>query len=130
MAEPTEHESQCQIFQWAEMQTKIMPELKLLSARIAGVKLSIGTWRKLLRAGYKKGSCDILLQVARCGYSSLNIELKRESGGRLSPEQKIWLSDLNKYGNLGVCVRGGPKAIEIIKAYLRNDKDELLLLLK
>lgn len=130
MAEISEFDSQCFIFEWAEKSVGLMPELRLLCSRIAGVKLSIFVWKKLKKAGYKKGASDIVLPIARCNYHSLNIELKKPSGGRVSPEQKQWISDLNKYGNLGVVVHGHINAINVIKCYLRGDEDGLKRLIK
>ena len=118
------------IFKWADLQSGLMPELKLLNGSLNGVKLSIGSAIKAKRQGLRKGYPDIALPVARAGFNALFIELKKADGGRLSKEQKEWLTALKKQGNFAVCAHGASKSIEIIKAYLRGDREALLRLIE
>ena len=117
----TEGQEQEIIFKWADLQTAIMPELKLLNGSLNGVKLSIGSAMKAKRQGMRKGYPDIALPIARAGYHGLFIELKKDKGGRPSKEQKEWLAELNRQGYLALCIHGSKLSIDVIKMYLRGD---------
>lgn len=125
----SEQKSQEYIFSWAATQEKLIPSLKLLNGSLNGVRLTIGNAVKAKRGGLKKGHPDIQWPVARGKWIGLYIELKKESGGILSPEQKAWLSDLTKEKHLAVCIHGHKKSIELIKAYSRGNVEEVEALL-
>ena len=63
----------------------------------------------LKHSGVKSGYPDLLIDIARNGYHGLRIELKDESGGITSDEQKERLAMLSDEGYLAV-VRSGYKA--------------------
>lgn len=81
---------------------------------------------KLKRMGVKKGYPDITIPIARKGYHGLYIELKRVSGGILSPEQKMWLAKLNAEGNLALRANGFQEAANIIEDYLGDWKPTVI----
>lgn len=47
----------------------------------------------------------------------LGIECKRPKGGRLSPEQKARIDDINKKGGVAVVVTSGLQAMTLLKTY-------------
>ena len=130
MSKLTESASQEYIIKWARLSVKTYPALSMLYGTMNGVRLSIGAAMKCKRQGMQKGWPDLQLMYPSGKWHGLFIELKRESGGTLSIEQKWHLSELSKRGYLAVCVSGHLKSIEIIKAYLRADEEEILRLLK
>lgn len=75
----------------------------------------------LKRLGVKSGIPDITIPVARKGYHSLYIELKRQRGGSISETQEYWLAALNKEGMLAILCHGADEAIERIKDYFDMD---------
>ena len=73
---------------------------------------------RLKAAGVKSGVPDICLPVPRAGYHGLYIELKRQKGGRISPEQTEWIDALIKQGYCAAVCRGWEAAREEILRYL------------
>ena len=119
---PTEAQEQEILFRWAKLSTRKYPQLALMYA------IPNGGWRhkltavKMKREGVKPGVPDICLPVARAGFNSLYIELKRKTGGKLSTEQKTFLSGLNDNGNLAVVCKGWEEARVLIEAYLGESR--------
>jgi hypothetical protein len=59
------------------------------------------------------GVCDlILLQETLQGHPIAGIELKRQRGGRLTPEQAAWLAEMAKRGYATAVCRGAVEAID------------------
>lgn len=106
------------LFQWAELASGRYPELKLLYAVPNGSHKSIPTAMKFKREGLKAGVPDIVLPVARGGYHSLYIEMKRTKGGVLSREQLDWQIALLDAGHRVVIARGFEEARRTITDYL------------
>jgi hypothetical protein len=71
--------------------------------------------------GVRDGVPDILLPVARAGYTGLAIELKRSIGGRVSPEQQKWLSRLEEQGWQTYVCYGADEAIRVISTYMQME---------
>ena len=114
-----EYMEQCAVFQWAAAQACKYPELELLTASLAGIRLTIGQAVKAKRGGMKKDMPDLHLPVARNGYHALFIELKEPKKGRVRPGQKEMHARLNDEGNLCLVAYGQEEAIRIIREYLR-----------
>lgn len=72
---------------------------------------------RLKQQGTASGIPDLILPMARKGYHSLYIELKREKGGVVSEAQQYWLETLNREGMLAIVCRGADEAIEAINNY-------------
>ena len=72
----------------------------------------------MVAEGLKKGVPDICLPVARGGHHGLYIELKRERGGKVSPEQIAWIEALKNEGYVAAVCRGCDEAISLITGYL------------
>ncbi len=116
--EPSEYAAQCAIFRFAELMSKQYPELELLVGSLNGVRLTIGQAVKAKKAGMKRGYPDIRLDVARGGYHGLRIELKRQKGGVVSPEQKEWLKRLTEEGCYAVVCYGEDEAKDVLMRYI------------
>jgi hypothetical protein len=78
---------------------------------------SKGEAAKFKEMGVIAGTPDLLLPVARGGFSALWIELKSEKG-RLRPEQEVQIKLLQSLGNKVVFVRNVADAMAQIKSYL------------
>lgn len=120
---PTEEEEQTMLFSWVSMQKHTYPELELLFHIPNEGKRTAQTGARLRAAGLSSGVPDICLPVARCGYNALYIELKRQKGGTLSKNQKLWLERLNKAGNLAVRCNGFDEAKAVIVQYLKGARN-------
>ena len=119
IAVPTEHEEQTALMDWLYLMSRKYPELNLFYHVPNEGKRSPAAAMKLLAEGLKKGVPDNFLPVARGGYHGLYIELKRTKGGKLSPEQRQWLDDLNAQGYLAVECKGWEAAAKVIEKYMQ-----------
>lgn len=116
---PTEFDEQAAVVRWAAMCAEHGERrLELLHGDSSGVRLSIGAAVKAKRAGRKAGWPDLFLAVKTFDYSGLFVEMKRETGGVLSPEQKKLHARLREQGYAVVVCRGANEAINAIKDYL------------
>lgn len=118
--QPTEEQEQAYLFQWAMLMTNRFPELSLLFHIPNGGARSLTEAVRFKRAGVKKGVPDLFLPVARGGFHGLFIELKRERGGRVSKEQKEWLSALEAEKYRAVVCNGAEEACNEIYNYLTD----------
>ena len=115
---PTESEEQQALFAWAGLMESKHPELAWLVHVPNGGLRNMPEAVRFKAEGVRKGFPDIVLTVARGGYHSLAIELKRQRGGRVSPEQQGWIDWLNAQGWLAVVCKGAAEAIDCITKYL------------
>jgi len=107
--------------QWATLQSGAFPELELLYAIPNGGHRNKATAGKLKAEGVKSGVPDLHLPIARGGYHSLYVEMKKppEGGkGRLSPTQIWWRDRLIDEGHAVVTCHGATAGIEAIRVYL------------
>jgi len=118
---PTENQEQAALFEWARLSEKKHPELKLLHAIPNGGLRDGRTAAILARTGVKSGVPDLCLPVARGGWHSLYLELKRAKGGRVSENQKNWINALNDQGNKAVVCHGFEQAKQAIMEYLDGE---------
>lgn len=119
----TEAQEQATLFRWAA-QPSIRgkyPELKLLHHIKNETKEGAAQVAIDKRSGVKKGVPDLCLPVARGGYHGLYIEMKTAKG-RLSPEQKWWLEELNGQQYRAVMCRGWKEAAEVLEGYLNDNR--------
>ena len=122
---PTESEEQVTLFELCEMMRFRYPELDMLTHIPNEGKRTKLTGAKLKREGLKRGYPDMVLDVARCGYNGLRIELKREKGYKISPEQKKWIIKLNEQGYAAVFCFGAKHAWRVIESYLTHKTDRM-----
>lgn len=83
-------------------------------------KRSMATGGRLRAEGLKKGVPDICLPVPRGIWHGMYIELKRQCGGKTSPEQREWIDALNAQGYRACVCRGWEAAAREIEKYLRG----------
>jgi hypothetical protein len=114
---PYETLEQQALFDWAKISG--IPDIDLLHAIPNGGHRNKATAGRLKAEGVKRGVPDICLPVPRGVYASLYIELKRKSGGAVTPEQAAWIGKLNKLGHYACVAKGWLDAKQIIEKYLR-----------
>lgn len=119
-ATPTEHWEQVQLFKWASAR----PELSLMYAVPNGGHRDIRVAAKLKAEGVKPGVPDICLPVARGGFHGLYIELKRRKGGRVSPEQMLWIEALMREGYACAVCLGWQEARRTIEEYMEDASND------
>ncbi len=102
----------------------IYPELELLHHIPNGGRRDARTGAQMKKEGVKPGVPDLCLPVPSRGYHGMYIELKAQTGGRVSPAQKKWLSALKENGYYAVVCYGWKQAAEQIENYLgKRDKE-------
>ncbi|MBO5449790.1 MAG: VRR-NUC domain-containing protein [Ruminococcus sp.] len=125
-----EHAEQAALFCWTDFATH---DRRITQVVVFGEKMSVldflhaipnGGYRnkttaaKLKAEGVKPGVPDICLPYPVGEFHGLYIEMKRESGGRLSDRQKIWIAYLQSQ-NYAACVCNGfEEARDVLLAYL------------
>jgi len=77
----------------------------------------------MLAEGLKKGVPDLCLPVARGKHHGLYIELKKPKGSRLSTDQEMWISALQKQGYRAQVCYGWREARDTILSYLGGQDD-------
>lgn len=75
------------------------------------------------RMGVKSGVPDLCLPVARGRYHGMYIELKMPTG-RVSPEQRWWLGNLNADGYCALPCYGWEQARDVLIWYLEGGRGE------
>lgn len=123
---PNEGQEQAALFSWAELEMKRgrYPELRLMFHVPNGGARSKAEAGRFKAEGVKAGVPDLFLPVPRGEYHGMFIEMKKRVGGRLSPEQKIWISELNEQGYHAVVACGWDEASNYIKDYLNTGRDK------
>jgi len=117
----TEHLEQVALMNWAEMQSRHTPELKLLFAVPNGGKRNKRVAEKLKAEGVKAGVPDLVLPIARHGKNCLFIEMKSPDG-RVRPNQIWWQDQLEKHGNASIVCYGWESAKTAIIGYLEGKR--------
>ncbi len=113
-----EHLEQRALFEWAAHMAKTNPAYGLLLAIPNGGHRHISVATKLKREGVRSGVPDIFLACPRKAMGGLWIELKKPKGGRVSPEQKDWISRLVWAGYQAEVCHGWEAAKQVIEKYL------------
>lgn len=73
---------------------------------------------RLTAQGVKKGVPDLFIPRAAGKFHGLFIEMKREKGGRLSPDQAEWIALLRREGYAAYACAGFDNARAVIDRYL------------
>ena len=121
---PTEDREQQTVIEWAAWQEGARPELRNLYAVPNGAKRTRGQGGKQVGLGLKKGVPDLCLAWPAAKkdnsgvFHGLYIEMKRERGGRIEPEQHDWAERLIRAGYAHVFAKGADQAIAAIRDYL------------
>lgn len=90
-------------------------------------KCSPAYGQKLKKMGVKAGVSDIFIARSMHGFHGCYLELKTKNG-KLSPEQKEFLTAMNKEGYLTLVSHSLDDAIRCVDVYLRKDARFLPLL--
>jgi hypothetical protein len=125
-----EHVEQTSLFEWAELNKHVIPELEWLHAipnggvRPATVRLVNGEWRrfsfegaKLKKEGVKPGVPDVMLPVAKRSFYGLYIEMK-VGKNEATDEQIKWHEGLRSNGYYVQICRDWISAKDLIYWYL------------
>ena len=127
---------ECQVFHnWLEFNHiphhHIANESKLGASDPKLRRLMIARMKKLIGMGLSKGYWDYAVYIPIKGvagtvdaYEKVMIEMKRQKGGVLSPEQKQWQAVYEKAGERCKVCKGAEEAIkfiENIKKEIEND---------
>lgn len=82
-------------------------------------------WRgaEEVRMGLARGFPDLFLPIARGKYHGLAIEMKAQNG-RLSAEQRGWLTTLRENGYATAVCYGAEEAINIINKYKKLEEKQ------
>ena len=106
MTLPTEHAEQVALVQEFERR---YPEVRILSVPNGGQRHKTVAM-KLKAEGVSKGVPDLFIPEWR-----MWIEMKRQNGGRVSPDQKDWMEYLEQCGYTCIVARGAADALEQIE---------------
>ena len=113
---PTEHEEQCALFEWADC---CLPKVSaLLFAIPMGGHRHIAVAAKLKAEGVKAGVPDIFFALPRNGKHGLFIEMKRIKGGSVRREQKAMIDRLQAAGYQVEICKGFDAARNVLVNYM------------
>lgn len=120
MARHTEYQSCAALVEWWGYAHRSfgLPENLLFHCPNQGASGGAGRGFHLKMMGVRKGMPDYLLLVPSGQYHGMAIEMK-SAIGRVSPEQKVMLDDLEKFGYFCVIARDSGTAREAIEQYLK-----------
>lgn len=111
----SEHEEQCALIRWWRLQ---YPKLnKTLFAIPNGGHRNIVTAVRLKNEGVVSGVSDLFLMMPKGDWHGLFIEMKAIKG-KISKEQKEFISTANENGYLAVVCFGFDDAKKVIETYL------------
>jgi len=113
---PTEHEEQCALFEWADW---YLPTVSaLLFAIPMGGHRHKAVAAKLKAEGVKAGVPDIFFALPRNGKHGLFIEMKRIKGGSVRREQKAMIDRLRAAGYQVEVCKGFEAARNVLVNYV------------
>ena len=116
---PSEHQEQVSVFREAAIRAQADPRWSMLFAIPNGGKRSIGVAVKMKAEGVKSGVPDMFLPIPVGSYCGMFIELKKRSGGQVSPAQRAFLASLDDRYR-AVVANGAQHAVDKILAYLEG----------
>ena len=117
MSESTEQQA---VIQWFRIQYPKYRLIAIPNGQLIGGRNKFALEKKYKAEGMTPGVSDLFLCVPRNGYGGLWIEMKArgKTASSLSPDQRIWLSDMEKIGYRAVMAAGFDEAKIIIEDYL------------
>lgn len=107
-----EFEEQCKVARY------LREKDYLHTCSLAGLQLPMGSLLKAKRAGYTKGTPDILVLERRGVFGGLFIEMKPEKSGAVSPEQLKWNAKAWARGYKAIVCHGAEEAVRAIETYM------------
>ena len=117
---PTEAQEQIWLFKWAKIASMRWPELETLFHVPNGGKRNVIEAARFKAQGVRAGVPDIFLPAPRGRYHGLFIELKRQTGGRVSVYQQKMIDALRMRGYCVEVCKGYHAAADLIERYLQN----------
>ena len=115
-AAPSEHSEQSTFFAHVR---EYLPHVRRLVFKIANDAARFGdTAAKLVAEGMEKGTSDWFAAIPRAGFHGLFCEMKRTSGGEVSPDQDEALRLFSAMGYATVRADGWREAWSALLAYL------------
>jgi hypothetical protein len=115
--DPSEHQLQTAVFEWAATQRQLYPELAMMFAVPNGGARHLLTGMRLKREGVKPGVPDIFLPIPRAPWHGLFVELKTKKG-QISEDQENWMLQLRALGYRVLLIRSIDAAMHLITEYL------------
>lgn len=120
---PTEHEEQAALFVWLGLRTWLEPRLQWTFAVPNGGDRYIAVAAKLKAEGVKPGVLDVWCPCPVGEFHGLVVEMKRIKGGRIEPEQRVWIDALRRMGlRVEVC-KGWVEAARVFVDYFGMPAD-------
>lgn len=114
-----EHDAQVAL---VDLIQTVAPDI-LFTATVGGVRLSMNQAKRMKAAGYLRGVPDLLFFEPRDGCLGLAIELKAKKGGRVSPDQRRVLDELDARGWRTEVAHGYDHALHILRDYFEELAD-------
>jgi hypothetical protein len=121
MAKSLESHIQISVMDWVRANEEMHEQLKVIfhtPNSFFGCGYGVIVWLKQL--GMRKGVYDIIVPIAKNGYSSLWIEIKKDKR-KLTPEQKMFSELINKHSDISTkfeVFTDSDSCIQCIKDYL------------
>jgi hypothetical protein len=115
-----EEKAQEMVVKWLQMQYSRV----LFTASVQEHSGNIGRAMRRKRMGYRPGTPDLSIMEIRNGKHGLYVEMKAPKGGVLSPEQKVFLKELETRGYATLVCHGHDEAINGITKYLEEKNNE------
>ena len=112
---PYEEEEQAAVVQWLRT---CRPDIHFFAVPNGG-KRHPKTARALKAAGVSPGVPDLCFPHPREIFHGLYVEMKRRVGGRVDPDQAIWIEFLKGQNYCVGVARGYDEAVQLIEAYMR-----------
>lgn len=111
---PSEAHEQKQLIQWCRTDPRFQYLFHVPNESVGGP----GWLTRNRQMGVKAGVPDLIYPVPMQGYHGLFIEMKTKTG-RLSAEQKRWITALETFGYKVVVAHGWEQAKEALQDYVR-----------
>lgn len=123
-------DDECIVFhQWLEL--RHIPHAHIANESRSNTRAAMIRGAKLKRMGQSAGVWDYEIFVPVYGidktiddYQLLKIEMKRQKGGTVSPEQKKWQQVYETAGIPNKICKGAKEAIAFVEQYMYNDNDD------
>ena len=117
----SESSEQIAVVEWFRLQYPKYHLISIPNGQMIGGRNKFVLIKKYKAEGMTNGVSDLFLCVPKNGYSGLWLEMKAtgKKASSLSPDQRIWLSDMGKQGYKAEWAAGFEQAKKIIEEYLK-----------
>lgn len=126
---PLEDDECIKFHQWLEL--RHIPHAHIANESRSGSKNAMIRGAKLKRMGQSAGVWDYEIFVPLCGvdgtvddYQLLKVEMKRQKGGTVSDDQRMWGKIYETAGIPNKICRGADEAIAFVEQFLYNKDDD------